>query len=1271
MKRKSFINKILFLLIFVFSLVSLTACGKTPTLSFEKTDVSLKVGETHELAPVITELEGTDLVNYTVSEEGVISISGNVVTALKGGSVVITATLKEYPEVTATVNVTVDGKVKSITIDMINKVEVEGTITLKANVLPEKADNKEIEWSVSDSSILKIEGNKVVALAIGTAKVIATAKDGSGVKAELEIKVTKKASELLGTIELSCDNENVIVGNTVKMNAVVDTEAEDKTLVWSVSNDNATVNANGEVTFVKAGEVEVTASLKANPIRKATYVFNCKDKIVGLELSARKAEYRIGDTEKLGVTFEPLSSKNVVEYASSDASIVSVDENGNIAAIKTGKATITVTSKLQPEIKATVEITVGAQQIVYYVSKDLAETAAGAAVTVNGLSYVMGTTAFADLDDALAVAKDNEAIAIAAGTYEDEYTITQNGLTIIGPNEVVNPNYENRNAEATFVNVINVAASNVTISGVCFSKAGRVVADAAGGINDLTVSSVVFDSQITNGDSSKGCIHFESPVDNLSKNLTVVNSRFEKTGKRTQALMVDGIEGMTLKNNYFEGNPGTFNDTIKMTSNGNTDSGMHGNILVEGNEFVNSSQYTLWFVGGVYDVNIDVIGNKFIGCGDHDAGYLRAVITISSLTISDGFKSTINVEKNVFEDVDSAVRIQYGTLTADKLAINVKDNKFLSWRHDKVIVNNNSTTPAKDAANIINAEYNYFEGGAKEELFSGVASYANEYATEADCPSYTQEGYVLPNDLFITNKTSKLDAFSEYLVEFEVGPANATNKKVLFESSNKEVATISSAGLIVTGSEGECTITIRCVADNSLVDSFTFTVTPVSRLEATYSGNGVIKVGETDQIEVSFFNNVDEEKFTFKSSNESVATVDQTGIVTAKADGNVEITVTSTNGKTIVLGFTCISDKKYEEYSDLMQLLINNNLGMVLNQNLYYIGSDDGSADYLHNIYGSVNNYYAAENPEVIRNMLPQMRPNHSKMEMASIEFITVHDTAGSPSTSTAKANSGWCVNIGNTATSWHYTIGNDGIYQQLEDNIVGRHAGDGGNGATTVLTDTGVKATVLRPECTLGEDGYVYILGQKSNIKYPEGATGITETGLGVVVGDNGNYFMPTLRLASQGPGEGKNVCIYGGNANSIGIETAVNAGSDVYLTWQILAKFCAEKLVQYKLNSDRVRFHNSFDGKLCPRTMMTAGLVDEFLALVDCEYQIAKNYPDAKITFKSNNPDIIDDSGRVVATPELTTNVTYTITVEQGGKTESITLNAVIVGQYNIFVG
>ena len=78
----------------------------------------------------------------------------------------------------------------------------------------------------------------------------------------------------------------------------------------------------------------------------------------------------------------------------------------------------------------------------------------------------------------------------------------------------------------------------------------------------------------------------------------------------------------------------------------------------------------------------------------------------------------------------------------------------------------------------------------------------------------------------------------------------------------------------------------------------------------------------------------------------------------------------------------------------------------------------------------------------------------------------------------------------------------------------------------------------------------------------------------------------------------------------------------------------------------------------------MITNNLVDMFLEMVYTEYAVAKNYADYKIEFISNNPDIIDNTGRVVNAPESTTMVSYTIKLTKGSDVEEVTLHSVIPG-------
>ena len=85
--------------------------------------------------------------------------------------------------------------------------------------------------------------------------------------------------------------------------------------------------------------------------------------VTGVTLNETALSLKPGSTATLVATVSPESAKDKsLTWSSSDESIVTVDENGKIKAIKEGKATITVTTK-DGNHKATVTITVSKEDI--------------------------------------------------------------------------------------------------------------------------------------------------------------------------------------------------------------------------------------------------------------------------------------------------------------------------------------------------------------------------------------------------------------------------------------------------------------------------------------------------------------------------------------------------------------------------------------------------------------------------------------------------------------------------------------------------------------------------------------------------------------------------------------------------------------------------------------------------------------------------------------------------------------------------------------------
>lgn len=119
--------------------------------------------------------------------------------------------------------------------------------------------------------------------------------------------------------------------------------AEKLTLEWTSSNEDvATVDENGMVTAVGAGEADITASIKDANISSTTHV---KVVILPTDVDAPDALelYTNGENEKeLNAKIVPEDATEVkLTYTSSDESVATVDENGLVTAVADGECTIT------------------------------------------------------------------------------------------------------------------------------------------------------------------------------------------------------------------------------------------------------------------------------------------------------------------------------------------------------------------------------------------------------------------------------------------------------------------------------------------------------------------------------------------------------------------------------------------------------------------------------------------------------------------------------------------------------------------------------------------------------------------------------------------------------------------------------------------------------------------------------------------------------------------------------------------------------------------
>ncbi len=304
-----------------------------------------------------------------------------------------------------------------------------------------------------------------------------------------------------------------------------------------------------------------------------------------------------------------------------------------------------------------------------------------------------------------------------------------------------------------------------------------------------------------------------------------------------------------------------------------------------------------------------------------------------------------------------------------------------------------------------------------------------------------------------------------------------------------------------------------------------------------------------------------------------------------------------------------------------------------------------GATNYYTNIYQSVSNILYED---LIINKEYMLSGKNGKLD--SIDFITIHYTANTSKGADAKRHATYFKN--NTSTSIHYLVGNDGIYQSTPDNMVAYHAG-----ASSKMTwhKTGVIAKDNnKPTFGISNSGYFTINNISTIVRVPyETKKGygyvtnsryLNKAGLAYKIID-GEYYIGGTRWIYSQIAEGR-ICSVGGNNNSIGIETSVDEGSNIWYTYHKTAKLVASLLIKYNLDISRVVPHHIFTAKNCPQPLLDNNmeLWNEFIKLVESEYIYQTTLQHLNIKFIPSTS-ILNTNSMYTSIPTSIKELTYTI--------------------------
>ena len=120
-----------------------------------------------------------------------------------------------------------------------------------------------------------------------------------------------------------------------------------------------------------------------------------------------------------------------------------------------------------------------------------------------------------------------------------------------------------------------------------------------------------------------------------------------------------------------------------------------------------------------------------------------------------------------------------------------------------------------------------------------------------------------------------------------------------------------------------------------------------------------------------------------------------------------------------------------------------------------------------------------------------------------------------------------------------------------------------------------------------------------------------------------------------------------YESYAKSIGIETCIDYGCDLYTVWRRAGKLMASLLYKYGLTVEDIRQHYDMSGKDCPRTLRRSGLYRYALDLVAGELLYLRAMEGYNVVFESLSLDILDNTGKIIKNPSAPVEVKYKVTI------------------------
>ena len=626
----------------------------------------------------------------------------------------------------------------------------------------------------------------------------------------------------------------------------------------------AVVSQDGKIKGIGTGTALVVVSDKVSGVYEEVevnvYERNTNGYPKTLKLNPKELKISVGGSGQIEASITPDGAKSDLIYESLDSNIATVSDLGVVTGIKEGTTKILATTINGLEDYVTVKVTndiikvkgisISNRNITMNVgeSTKLGYKINPSNATNQGVVITSGDEDIIKVDGTKLIAINSGSTSITVKTNDGNYSDKAN-VTV---NKVGNIIFENNiNLNKTSVNIIvggsdtvkaTVTPSNATYKSVIWSSENPQIATVSDGL-------------IVGTGVGKTNIIVTSAYKKISKKISVTVREQEVKGvslDKTNATLTVG-DSFTLVKTISPSN--ATNKNVTWTSSNN-------NIATVNNGTVNAINV------GTVTITVKTVNGKSASC----------IVTVKANAIP---VSEVRLDKQMVKTTVNN-RIY---LTATVSPSNATNKKVL-WSSDNQLV-------AKVSDGVIET---VGVGTAKI-----TATSVNGKKATCDVIVTSDNDNVEVTKVELDRSSLSLKVGNKDTLRVTITPSNATNKNVLWSSSNTSVATVSN-GVITAYGVGESVITVTTT--NGLKASCKVTVTSnetqnptqVTGITLNPSSKTIAK-GEKLMIQAQISpSNAVNKNLTWTSNKPDVASVNSNGEVTGIKGGTVHIKATSSNG---------------------------------------------------------------------------------------------------------------------------------------------------------------------------------------------------------------------------------------------------------------------------------------------------------------------------------------------------------------------------------------